>query len=58
MPAAMASWVERSSIGFAFEEHLALVGGVQPVEDVHQGRLAGPVLTEKGDHLAGGDSEG
>ena len=34
------------------QQHLALVRGVQPVKDVHQGRFAGPVLAQKRDHLA------
>ncbi len=42
---------------FAVDEDLALVGGVQPVEHVHQGALAGAVLAEQGDELALGDGE-
>ena len=34
------------------QEDLALVGVVEPVEDVHQGRLAGAVLAEQRVHLA------
>ena len=34
------------------DRDLALVGVVEPVEDVHQGRLAGAVLAEQGVHLA------
>ena len=34
------------------DHDLALVGVVQPVEDVHQGRLAGAVLAEQRMHLA------
>ena len=37
---------------FAVEQDLALVGFGQPVEDVHQGGLAGTVLTEQGVDLA------
>jgi hypothetical protein len=33
------------------DEDLALVGVVQPVQDVHQGALAGAVLAEQGRHL-------
>jgi hypothetical protein len=36
----------------AVDPDLALVGPVEPVEDVHQRRLAGPVLAEEGVHLA------
>src|SRR5215207_2497040 len=36
----------------AAEEDLTLVGLVQPVEDVHERGLAGPVLPEQGVHLA------
>ena len=36
----------------AAEEDLALVGLQQPVEDVHERRLARPVLPEQGVHLA------
>ena len=38
--------------GLAVHQDLALVGLVEPVEDVHQGRLAGAVLAEQGVHLA------
>jgi len=37
---------------FAVQRHLALVGCVEPVEDVHQRRLARAVLTEERVHLA------
>ena len=36
----------------ALEQDLALVGPVEPVDDVHQRRLAGAVLAEEGVHLA------
>src|SRR5262249_18515178 len=36
---------------------LALVRVVEPVEDVHQGRLARAVLAEEGVHLAGHEVE-
>jgi hypothetical protein len=38
----------------AVQQDLALVGLQQPVQDVHQGRLAGAVLAEQGVHLARG----
>ena len=38
--------------GLAVHEDLALVGPVEPVEDVHQRRLAGAVLAEQRVHLA------
>ncbi len=42
----------------AVELDLALVGLVEAVEDVHQGRLAGAVLTEQAVDLTGLDREG
>ncbi len=42
--------VERDD--FAVDEDLALVGPQEPVEDVHQRRLAGSVLAEQGVDLA------
>ena len=41
----------------AVDEHLALVGLDQPVEDVHERALAGAVLAEEGMDLAGPDVE-
>ena len=41
----------------AVDEDLALVRLQQPVEDVHQGRLAGAVLAEQGVDLARLDGE-
>ena len=41
----------------AVEQDLALVVAVEPVEDVHQGRLAGAVLAEQCVHLAAPDVE-
>ncbi len=35
----------------------ALVGALHPVEDLHQGRLAGAVLTHQGVHGAAGDGD-
>ncbi len=40
------------------DQDLALVGLEQPVEDVHQRRLAGAVLAEQGMDLAGLDGQG
>ena len=37
--------------GLALDQDLALVGVVEPVEDVHEGRLARAVLAEQGVHL-------
>ena len=34
------------------DEDLSFVGRVQPVEDVHQGRLAGAVLAQQPQYLA------
>src|SRR6185312_9891913 len=41
----------------AVHPDLALVGLGQPVQDVHQGRLAGPVLAQQGADLAGLDRQ-
>ena len=38
-------------------EDLAAIGVVQPVEDVHQGALAGPVLAEQSMDLTGADHQ-
>ena len=52
IPRSMASdgLVDRDRL--AVEEDLALVRAGEPVEDVHQGRLAGPVLAEQRVDLA------
>ena len=52
IPRSMASdgLVDRD--GLAVEQDLALVRLGEPVEDVHQGRLAGPVLAEQRVDLA------
>ena len=42
----------REAHPLALDHDLALVGGVKAVEDVHQGRFAGPVLAQKGMDLA------
>ncbi len=57
MPAAIASPGPLKLTGFAVEQDLALVGLVQPVEHVHQGRLAGAVLAEQAVDLARLDDE-
>ena len=41
----------------AVQQQLARVGPVEPVEDVHQRRLSGAVLTEQRVHLATADVE-
>src|SRR5206468_3640903 len=48
----------REGDGLAVQEDLPGVGLVEPVEDVHQRRLAGAVLAEERMHLAGGELEG
>ena len=53
IPRAMASAGPVIVDRLAVEQDLALVGHGQPVEDVHQGRLAGAVLAEQGVDLAG-----
>ncbi len=47
--------VERD--GLASDEDLAFVGPVEPVEDVHQRRLAGPVLPQQRVHLPAAEVE-
>ena len=57
MPRSMASdglWIVTGSPSM---QDLALVRAGEPVEDVHQGRLAGPVLAEERVDLAGPDLE-
>ena len=50
--------VRRADVGrLAVQQDLALVGPVEPVEDVHQRRLAGAVLAEQCMHLAGAEIE-
>jgi hypothetical protein len=39
------------------QQDIALVGLQQPIQDVHQGRLAGAVLAEQGVHLARGHGQ-
>ena len=57
IPCSIASFGEPSSIGLPFEQDLALVGCVEPVEDVHQRRLAGAVLAQQRVHLAAAQVE-
>ena len=52
MPSPIARRGESIVHRLAVEPDLALVGLVQPVEDVHQGRLAGAVLPEQGVDLS------
>ena len=47
----------RSRTGSPSQADLALVGLVEPVEDVHQRRLARAVLPEQGVHLAAAQVE-
>ena len=47
----------RDPPGHAVEQHPALVGLNEPDEDLHQGRLAGPVLAEHAVHLPGAQRE-
>ena len=57
MPAAIASAGPLMRRGLAVDEDLALVGLQQPVEHVHQRRLAGAVLAEQRVDLTGLDDE-
>ena len=43
--------------GLAVDQDLALVRAVEPVEDVHERRLAGAVLAEERVHLAAAEVE-
>ena len=52
MPASIASRAEPNVDVFSLQEDLACVGVIQAVEDVHESRLAGAVLTEQRMHLA------
>ena len=52
IPRSIASFGDLSDDRLAVQEDLALVGPVEPVEDVHQRRLAGAVLAEQRVHLA------
>ena len=51
-PASIAARGDPSCTARALDPDLALVGVVEPVEDVHQRRLAGAVLAEQRVHLA------
>ena len=57
IPSAIASRGEAISTRPAVHEDLALVRGGEPVEDVHERRLAGAVLAEQGVHLAAPEVE-
>ena len=57
IPCSIAAFVEPSSIGLPCSRICALVGRVEPVEDVHQRRLAGAVLAEQRVHLAAAEVE-
>ena len=52
IPLSIASLAERERDLLALQVDLARVRVVEPVEDVHQRRLAGAVLTEQRVHLA------
>ena len=52
IPASIASRAEENEMGFPFSRDLSPVGPVEPVEDVHERRLARAVLAEQGVHLA------
>ena len=39
--------------GFPVDEHFSGIRRIQPIQNIHQGRFAGPVLTQQGQYLAG-----
>ena len=57
MPSARASRGEWMTTGAAVEGNLALVGLLDAVDDLDEGRLAGAVLAQKRVDLAGRDGE-
>ena len=57
MPAASASAGPADRHGPAVDPDLARIGAVEAEQDVHQRGLAGAVLAEQADHLAGMDRE-
>ena len=57
IPAPIASFAEWNVTGLPCSEDLAGVRLVEPVEDVHQRRLAGAVLAEQRVHLAAAELE-
>ena len=57
MPSALASRVERIATGCAGDADLALVGGIDAGQDLDQRRLAGAVVAEEAEHLAGSEVE-
>ena len=57
IPTSIASLADANDTGFPAQADLAGVGLVQPVEDVHQRRLAGAVLAQQRVHLAAREVE-
>ncbi len=57
IPRSIASRGESIRVVLAVQPDLALVRVVEPVEDVHERRLAGAVLAEERMHLALGELE-
>ena len=58
IPDRIASRADENETGLPFSLNLSSVGPVEPVEDVHQRRLAGAVLAEQRVHFAATDVEG
>ena len=52
IPAAIASPGPLNATGLIVDQDLAGIGLVQPVQDVHEGGLAGAVLAEQAESLA------
>ena len=57
MPALIASVGDRNDTSRAVDGDRALVGTLHPVQDLHQGRLAGAVLADDRVDLAAGDPQ-
>ncbi len=57
MPLASASLGPVGLVGLALERHPAGLGLVDAAQDVHRRRLAGPVLADEAQHLAGCEPE-
>ena len=57
MPRSMASDGEFDADRLSLEPDLALVGVVEPVQDIHQSALPRPVLAQEGVNLAAPDVE-
>ena len=53
MPRAVAAWTSPDDDRRAVDEDVARVRLLDAPDDLHQGRLAGAVLAEQRDHLAG-----